>query len=100
MTLVATKQIEFIDGLIRKNTQYHVISQIRIDFINREIEVQISSFIKKEDVNDFERSVYISNYLINADIVDADDLIVQSWIALATVENSIFKNASLECIDG
>lgn len=94
--LVVKKEITFIDGLIKKQTLFHIISQARIDFINNEIEVQISHFINDDELN-LEKSDYISSYLIETEkLSDTKDLILQCWGTLANKENSIFFNASLE----
>lgn len=93
--LVVEKEICFIDGLIKKHTKFHVISQIRVDFINYEIELQISHFINNEI--DIKNSDYISSYLIQVDnLSDTDNLILQCWIAISADENSIFYQAKLE----
>lgn len=89
----------FIDGLVQKNTKFHIISQARIDFVNNEIEVQISHFKTNEHL-DLTNADFISCYLINAhNLSDIDNLIMQCWIALANTENSIFANSSLEEIN-
>ena len=41
--------IIFQDGIVTKTLNLHTIGQIRVDYINNEIEVQIASFKNRED---------------------------------------------------
>ncbi|SEP76891.1 hypothetical protein [Basfia succiniciproducens] len=44
------KQIPYLDNLQVKYQTYHTISQARIDYINREIEINIASFETFDDL--------------------------------------------------
>lgn len=89
------KDVSFTQGVTTKQLHYHVISQIRADYINNELEIQIASSITEDDVKHY-RAEHISALLLNnVFLSDVDNLIVWALHYLVTYENGLLYNAEI-----
>ncbi|WKS98726.1 hypothetical protein NYR30_06630 [Gallibacterium salpingitidis] len=89
------KDVSFTQGVTTKRLQYHAISQIRVDYINNELEVQIASSVTEDDIAHY-RAEHISALLLNnVFLSDVDNLIVWALHYLVTYEDGLLHNAEI-----
>lgn len=92
--------ITFLDGINIKTYNLHTIGQIRVDYINNEIEVSIASFNSRKDWYE-DNAGKITGFIFKYEIFDFDidpNLIV--FRHLTQIPTSIFyKKEILKCYD-
>lgn len=92
------KQVPTVSGLEVKYLNFHTLTQIRIDYINKEIEVNIASAETLADLqNGFRKSInaYMFNYL-SIDRTKPIDLTALSL--LTQIKGTVFENCEIkEC---
>lgn len=88
--------ITFQDGIITKTLNLHTIGQIRVDYINNEIEVQIASFANRQDwVND--NAGKITGFIFKYEIFDFDvDPNLLAFRNLISMPNSLFYKKEIK----
>ena len=88
--------ITFQDGITTKTLNLHTIGQIRVDYINNEIEVQIASFANRQDwVNDNARK--ITGFIFKYEIFDFDvDPNLLAFRNLISMSNSLFYKKEIK----
>ena len=62
--------IRFVQGIHEFNLGFHRINQIRVDYINTEVELQIASYESKEAFKNSEMAKKITAFMINFDLTD------------------------------
>lgn len=92
--------IVFLDGIKNITLNLHTIGQIRVDYINNEIEVQIASFKNREDWY-YDRAEKITGYIFKYEIFDFDiDSNLIAFRNLISMENSLFYRKEIQkCYD-
>ena len=88
--------ITFQDGITTKTLNLHTIGQIRVDYINNEIEVQIASFANRQDwVND--NAGKITGFIFKYEIFDFDvDPNLLAFRNLISMSNSLFYKKEIK----
>ncbi len=88
--------ITFQDGITTKTLNLHTIGQIRVDYINNEIEVQIASFANRQDwVND--NAGKITGFIFKYEIFDFDvDPNLLAFRNLISMPNSLFYKKEIK----
>ena len=80
--------ITFQDGITTKTLNLHTIGQIRVDYINNEIEVQIASFANRRDwVND--NAGKITGFIFKYDILKGNITILGGPAELSKYGNAV-----------
>ncbi|WP_257824154.1 hypothetical protein [Aggregatibacter actinomycetemcomitans] len=85
------KEINMLNGITSNVRKYHTISQIRVDFINNEMEVQIASFETESDFINMSNG-QITGLLIGGAALSQDGAIVfEAMKILSLNQDSIFN---------
>ena len=93
------KEVSLQNGLQLKNLGLHIITQLRLDRINKEVEVQICSY---ESRKDWAEGIVgaINSFLLKFDVDPyVSDVEALAWNVLLGVENGIFSKAELQQCD-
>lgn len=89
------KEISMLSGITSNVRKYHTISQIRVDFINNELEVQIASFETESDFINMKNGL-ITGLLIDDVSLPQNSAIVLSAMQLLSInQDSIFRGEEI-----
>lgn len=88
--------ITLLDGMINKTFNLHTVAQIRVDYINKEIELQIASYDNRQQWRE-NQAQKITGLLFNYTEMDYNlDIVLVALRALVVNQDSVFYKAEIK----
>ena len=89
------KEINMLNGITSNVRKYHTISQIRVDFINAEMEVQIARFETESDFINMTNGQITGLLIGGVSLSQGSAIVFEAMQLLSINQDSIFRGEEI-----